>query len=126
MTTQEVANALVDYCRRGEFKTAIKELYAQDIVSYEPQGSPAPETKGWDNVWQKTLQWEEMTAEVHSATCSDPIVSEDYFSVTMTMDVTFKNGHRSQMSEVCVYGVRDGKIWYEQFFFTPVPVEEMA
>ena len=35
----------------------------------------------------------------------------------MGMDVTMKGRGCIQMSEVCVYGVRDGKIVHEQFFY---------
>ena len=37
-TTQEVADRLVTLCRKGEFENAIKELYAPDVVSIEPEG----------------------------------------------------------------------------------------
>ena len=35
----------------------------------------------------------------------------------MTLDVTMKGRGRVNMSEICVYGVRNGKIFHEQFFF---------
>ena len=38
MTTQDVANRLVDLCRQGEFNTALDELYAKDAVSIEMEG----------------------------------------------------------------------------------------
>ena len=34
-STEEVATKLVDYCRKGEWRKALDDLYAQDIVSVE-------------------------------------------------------------------------------------------
>ncbi len=39
MTTQEVANKLVDYLRHGQIFEAQSELYADDIVCIEPEGN---------------------------------------------------------------------------------------
>ncbi len=36
MTTQEIANRLVELCQKGDFETAQKELFAEDAVSIEP------------------------------------------------------------------------------------------
>ncbi|HEY6899064.1 MAG TPA: SnoaL-like domain-containing protein, partial [Puia sp.] len=40
MTTQEIANRLVELCQKGDFETAQKELFADDCVSIEPYSSP--------------------------------------------------------------------------------------
>jgi len=40
MTTTEVAEKLVQYCREGKHTQAIDELYADNIVSREPKDSP--------------------------------------------------------------------------------------
>lgn len=120
MTTQEVANRLVELCRQGQNDTAVKELYSQDIVSIEPKGAPAPEIHGLEGVIQKGVQFGEMLEEMHSMEISDPLVADNFFSVTMNMDVTFKGAPRSKMEELCVYHVKDGKINREEFFFTPM------
>jgi len=39
MTTQEVADKLVQLCREGKNDQAIEELYADNVVSREPKGS---------------------------------------------------------------------------------------
>ena len=55
MTTQEIANRLVELCRAGQFETAQKELFATDIVSIEPFASPAfeKETHGLNAIFEK-------------------------------------------------------------------------
>ncbi|MEO1010632.1 MAG: nuclear transport factor 2 family protein [Bacteroidota bacterium] len=120
MTTQEVADKLVGYCRKGQFEEATKALYHNDIVSLEPQGSPAVETRGLKAVLQKAEQFNNMVEEMHGMEISDPLVADNFFSCTMKMDVTFKGAPRSTMEEVCVYQVNDGKIVKEEFFFTPM------
>lgn len=120
MTTQEVANKLVGYCRKGQFAEATDELYHNDIVSLEPEGSPAVETQGLEAVKQKAEHFNHMVEEMHGMEISDPLVADNFFSCTMKMDVTFKGAPRNTIEEVCVYQVQDGKIVKEEFFFTPM------
>lgn len=121
MTTQEVANKLVEYCRKGQFEEAMTELYAPNIVSIEPAGAPAERIEGIEGVVAKGKQFAEMTEEFHGMEVSEPVVAENFFSCSMKMDITMKGAPRMTMEEICTYGVKDGKIVYEQFFFTPQP-----
>jgi hypothetical protein len=118
MTTQEIANKLVAYMRQGQMQEAQVELYADDIVCIEPEGGMAPHyTKGKEAVLEKGKQFGQMIEERHGGNTSDPIVCGDYFSVSMTLDATMKGMGRMLLEEICVYGVKDGKIAFEQFFF---------
>jgi len=118
MSTTEIANRLVELCSKGEFETAQKELFADDAISIEPHASPAfeQETKGLDAIIEKGKKWSEMVQEYHGMNVSQPLVSDNSFAVTMWMDVTMKGQGRMQMTELCVYNVKDGKIVSEQFF----------
>jgi ketosteroid isomerase-like protein len=116
MTTQEIANRLVELCRQGQNVQAINELYHDEVVSLESDGQPL-EAKGIDAVRGKS-EWWSNTFEVHGATVSDPLVAANHFTVAMSMDTTHKeSGERSQMEEICLYEVNDGKIVREQFFY---------
>ena len=115
--TQKVANRLVQLCREGKNAEAIKELYADNIVSIEPKGSRAEKTEGKAAVMGKTTEWLEMVEKIHHSTISDPIFTDNYFSCVMEMDVTLKKMGRIPMNEVCVFKVEDGKIVFEQFFY---------
>jgi ketosteroid isomerase-like protein len=117
MTTQQVAEKLVQYCREGKNLDAINELYADNIVSKEPKGSHAELVEGKEGVLAKNQQWYDMVEEVHSGIVSDPIVTGNFFAVTMEMDVTYKEHGRMGMQEVAVYEVKDGKIIADQFFY---------
>jgi ketosteroid isomerase-like protein len=120
MNTQQVANRLVELCRRGEFSQAQEELYAADAVSLEPEGAPAGalgSVRGLEAIRQKGKAFDQTYEKMHSVTLSDPLVAGDYFSVALGLDATWKQGGRYAMEEICVYRVRDGKIVLEQFFY---------
>jgi hypothetical protein len=118
MSTTEIANRLVELCRKGEFENAQKELFAEDAVSIEPHGTPdfQQETKGLDAIIEKGKKWSGMVEEYHGMNVSEPLAGENSFAVTMFMDVTMKQRGRMAMTELCVYNVKDGKIVSEQFF----------
>lgn len=117
MSTQEIANRLVELCRQGDYATCYKELYAEDAWSIEPEHAPTPPVQGMAAFAEKGKQWNEMMEEFHGAEIGDPIVGENHFSCTMMMDATFKERGREKMNEICVYEVKDGKIVKEQFFY---------
>jgi SnoaL-like domain len=117
MNTEGVATRLVELCRNGEWRKALDELYAKDIVSveaHEMENMPA-EMCGIDQVRGKTDWWEK-NMEVHSAKVSGPFVARDTFVVQFDIDVTDKaSKKRMQMSEVGIYTVKDGKVAREEF-----------
>lgn len=120
MTTQEVANKLVKLCSEGKFDEAMKDLYAADIVSMEAGAPPgmSRESKGFEAVKAKG-EWWVANHDVHSVHVEGPLVAGSHFAVTFKMDVTFKpESKRIQMEEVAVYKVVNGKIVYEEFFYS--------
>lgn len=120
MTTQEVANRLVELCREGNYEQAVKELYSPNIVSIEPEGTPNNRVQGLEAIVAKGQKFAEMTEKINSNSVSDPIVAENFFSVNMLMNMNMKGVPVPvDMHELCVYNVQDGKIVQEQFFYTP-------
>lgn len=117
MKTQEIAQRLVTYCRQGKTETAQKELFANDAVSIEPHETPMfkKETRGLPAIIEKGHKFGAMIEQVHVNEVSDPVVTENAFACTMTMDLTVKGKGRQKMSELCVYDVKNGKIVSEQF-----------
>ena len=117
MTTEVVAKKLVQLCREGKNVNAIEELYSDKIISLEPKGSQAAErTEGKAAVLGKNQQWLSMVEQIHEVHISDAVVSGNYFSCAMDMEITMKGIGRTTMNEICVYEVQDGKIVFEQFF----------
>src|SRR2546422_1830859 len=117
MNTEQVAQRVVELCRKEAWKEALGTLYAEDIVSVEARGmdGESPEKRGIDQVRGKT-EWWVQNMEVHSVKVSGPFVAHDRFVVQYDIDVTEKNSKkRMQLSEVGVYTVKDGKIVREEF-----------
>ena len=118
MTTQDVANRLVELCSKGDFEGAQRELYADECISIEPYETPdfAKETKGLDAILAKGEKWGSMLEASYGMKVSAPLVATNAFAVTMSMDVKMKGRDRMTMTELCVYLVKDGKIVSEAFF----------
>ena len=118
MNAQEVASRLVQLCREGKNVEAINELYDDNIVSIEPEGSPMQgKTVGKQAVLESTNRWFDSVEQLHSVDISNPLVSDDFFACTMKIDATYKEHGRNVMNELCVFEVKDGKIVNDQFFY---------
>lgn len=118
MSTKEIAARLVELCKKGDFETAQSELFADDVVSVEPYATPdfEQETKGKQAVKEKGDKWNSMVETMHNMEVSDPLVADNSFACTMRMHVTMKEKGEWDMTELCVYEVKDGKIISERFF----------
>jgi len=117
MTTQQVADRLVALCRQGEILKAMEELYADEIVSIEPEHSPSKTAKGKKVVSEKGKQFASLIETRHDGSFSDPLVAGRYFSTAMMLDATFKGKGRMKLEEICLYEVKNGRIVWEQFYF---------
>lgn len=121
MTTQELANCYYELFQQRHVAEIYQQYYSADIVCTEPEhalaiGVPTI-TTGIEAVIAKSKARQEIIAEVHSFFCSEPIVGGSFFSVAMGRDMTLKNGQRSQLAEIAVFGVNDSKIISETFFY---------
>jgi hypothetical protein len=117
MSTQEVAEKVVELVRQQAWYKALDTLYDKDIVSVEASASEgeSAEKRGIDQVRGKIDWWLNAMA-VHSFTAKGPFVAHDRFVVQYDADVTEKNSKkRFQLSEVGVYTVKTGKIVREEF-----------
>lgn len=126
MTVKQIANRLVELCRKGEYETVYQELYSPDIVSAEPPGAQMQIVKGFPGLKMKGAAWNEGIEEMYGSAVGDPIIADDHFAITMSMDYKAKGGPRINHSEICVYRVEEGKITREEFFYSPVPTAEQG
>ena len=118
MTTTAIASRLAELCRQGQYETAQKELYSNDAVSIEPEGSPGLQTaKGLEAIVQKGRQFQSMVEAVHSSTISEPVIAGNHFAIAAVLDITLKGMGRIPMEELAVYKVKDGKVVKEEFFY---------
>ncbi|NRA63918.1 MAG: nuclear transport factor 2 family protein [Pseudobacteriovorax sp.] len=115
-TALSIGEKLVGYCKEGKEDICLKELYAENAHSIEPDGTTA---KNIDEIRGKHQWWAE-NFEVHSGQVTGPFPHGDRFAVIFDMDTTNKQSQqRSQMKEVGLYTVEQGKIVKEEFFYAP-------
>jgi hypothetical protein len=118
MTTQEIADLLIDMCRKGQVEEAKEKLFSYDIMSIEPvEGILPKEAKGMDAIKTKAELFISKVENFYGSTISDPVVAGDYFSISWDTDIQMKGEGRKTMSELCVYKTKAGKIISEQFFY---------
>ena len=121
MSVTEIGTRLVKLCNEGKGLDAVDELYGEKIVSIEGQGSdeiPA-RLEGIQAVRGKSVWWYD-NHEVHASTAIGPFVGhrDDQFIVQFDLDITPKaTGERTQMREVGLYTVSDGKVVQEEFLY---------
>ncbi|MES2678795.1 MAG: SnoaL-like domain-containing protein [Bacteroidota bacterium] len=118
MTIEMVANRMRELCSKGRNLEAIDELYSERIISIEPHGLHPYKIEGKVSVLAKNRQWLSTFKQIESISISQPLVSGNYFCFTMKIDAVIKDIGKNSMSEICVYEVENGKIVFEQFFFT--------
>ena len=118
MTTQEVANRMNELFKENKWQEVQDELFADDVLSLEPEHSQAVKTvQGRDALKKKAQDFNGMIEEMHGGYSGEPIVAGNHIAIAMGMDVTMKGMGRVKMDEIAVYEVKDGKIVKEQFFF---------
>ena len=115
MTTQDVADRLVELCKAWDYDTAYAELYSPDIISTELDGDV---TTGIEWVLAKSKKRSEMMEKFVSGRCGEPTVAWPIISVPMWFTCVYKGQtEESVEEEIAVYEVRDGKITREWFFY---------
>jgi hypothetical protein len=117
MTTMEVANRLVELCRKGQVLEAQQELFADNVTSHEPAHSNQPAAIGKEAVLAKGKHFASLIEKRYSGSFEDPIVAANYFSFVCKLDANLKGIGKVVWDEICVFGVQDGKIISEQFFY---------
>ena len=117
MTTHDVANRLLELCRQGQVLEAEEELFHDEVTTIAPdmKGGMVTTHGKAENI-AKGKEFAGMMEEVHSAHISEPVIAGNWFSISWTIDVTMKGMGRQTWSEICVYQIKDGKIFHQQFF----------
>jgi len=116
MTTQQIANKLAEYCNKGQWEKAHKELYAKNVWSEEPWPMSPRVAKGMDQVTAKGKNWAK-NVKLYSAKVSKPVVAGNWITMKMSMETSWQGNPRKKEDEICLYKVENGKIVSEQFFY---------
>ena len=119
-TLMTIANELVAYGNRDDSIGGLKALYAPDAVSVEAGDmGMGRESHGVDAIIAKHNAWNEMV-EAHESKITGPFFhGEDQFGLIFELDSTNRqSGERSEMREIGIYTVSDGKIVREEFYYS--------
>jgi hypothetical protein len=120
-STQEVASRYCELAKQNKWPEILEELCSNDLVNKEPghvaQRGIQPITEGLEKVKAKGIKNREMIEAVHSQHCSSPLIAGNFFTVTLSRDVSFKGMARMIKDEIAVFEVKEGKIIVEQFFY---------
>lgn len=118
MTTQEIANQVVDLLRAGQFEAVYDQFFdAENIHHIEPQSPHFPDLKGVKALKEKDAQIQANIASFDHLEVGDAIVSKDYIALPYKAAFTTKDGQQAQLDELIVYQVKGDKIISEQFFY---------
>ena len=119
MTNQEIANRLHELVKTGEYFKAYDELFSPKVVAKEPQLAEMglAEVKGIEAVREKVATLSEGVAALNSRTMSNPIVTDSHIAFTNIVNGKLKDGNDFNLSEICLYEVKDGKIVSEEFIY---------
>ena len=117
MTTKEVAEKFYDYMTQGTFDKIFAELYSPEATSEETPGSGWGKANNLEEIHEKGKKWADNLETMYGGTTEKPVIAGNYFTCYMTMDFKPKDGERTQIEELGLYRVEDGKIVSEQFFY---------
>ena len=117
MTTQDIANRYYELTVAWDYDTINSELYSNDIISIEPDGSFLPSTSGMDAKNAKSQQFHDSMEEMIGWYTNEPIVAGKFFACAMWMEAKFKENWVMKIDEMAVFECKDGKIVKETFFF---------
>ncbi len=122
MEMMQVARELVAGCREDRARDNLDRLYAPDAVSVEAvDPGQGRESRGLDAIKAKH-DWWEGAMEMVKTQVSDPMPhGDDRFAVVFQSTVRSRDsGTLSEMEEVGIYTVAEGRIVREEFFY-PTP-----
>jgi ketosteroid isomerase-like protein len=118
MTIQQVAARFHELAQQDKWFEIQDELFADEVSSIEPPTAQGlPNAQGKAAVREKGLNLVSQVETVHRSFTTAPVVGGSFFSVGRELDMDVRNVGRTQMNEVMLYEVRDGKIVREQFFY---------
>ena len=119
MKIKAIAKQLVTLCRKAQWETAQKKLYATHAESREPEGGGVFKkvTKGRKAIIEKGRKFTAMTEKIYAIKVSEPIIADNFFACSMEMDMKMTGVGRTKMCELCIYEVKGGKIIAEHFHY---------
>jgi len=98
----------------GQAMEGFEKYYADDVVMQENADAPFV---GKDLNRTREIEFFSSIAELHGGKLEASAVNGDTSFGQWWMDITFKNGYRTQLNQVAVRKWKNGKIIHERFFY---------
>jgi len=118
MTTQQIAARFAELAREEKWFEIQDELFAEDVVSIEPAGSPYfKNEQGKGAVRKKGEEWVARVRGVNRLYTTEPVVAGDHFVVGREVDIEVEGHGRVVIDQLMVYAAKGGKIVKEEFFY---------
>ena len=118
MTTGQVAARFAELAREESWFEIQDELFADNVKSIEPPGSPwLGNAEGKSAVRKKAADWVQRITAAYKQQTTEPIVGEHHFTVGREVDIEVQGLGRVQINQLMLYEVKDGRIVSEQFFY---------
>ncbi|MFC3615830.1 SnoaL-like domain-containing protein [Lutimaribacter marinistellae] len=119
MDLKTIADELVAGCRENRARANLDRLYAANAVSMEAADmGQGREASGLDAIRAKHDWWESSMEMLDGEIIGPMLHGEDRFAVIFRVTAREKaTGTVSEMEEVGIYHVADGKIVREEFFY---------
>lgn len=118
MTVRDVAARFHELAQQEKWFEIQDELFAENVRSIEPPtANGLPNAEGKAAVRKKGEALVSQVEAVHRSYTSEPVVGGNFFAVGRELDMTGRGVGRTQMNEVMLYEVKDGRIVREQFFY---------
>jgi len=65
MSTQAVANKLVEFCTAGRYEECYEQRYSLNCLSIEPDGATVEVCEGMEEIAAKGIAWTEQMKKFH-------------------------------------------------------------
>ena len=118
MTTSEVAARFNELAQQEKWFEIQDELFADNVKSIDPPHSPYfGYAEGKVPVRKKGEDWVNRVEAAHSRSTTEPVVAGNHFAVGRKVDITVQGFGRIKIDEIMLYGVKNGQITSEQFFY---------
>ena len=114
-TTHEIANRLTELVSEQKFVEAYEQLYADDAESIDLLDKEQSWLKGLTNLLEREknlLSW----TDINTINVSKPLVEGNTFAISRSMNYTIMGQCQTEVEQLCIYQVKDGKISRQQVF----------
>ena len=114
-TTADLDRQLNDTILQGDILGALDRFYAEDVVMQENLAEPTV-GKAANHVRERAFL--DSVEQFHGAALLSSAVNGDVTFGEWDLDLTFKSGPRTKMTQVAVRRWKDGLIVHERFYYS--------